>query len=432
MLDLQALMEEEIEKFSQRFSYLGDGRIERSILIGSTVYSHSVSSVDSCGDPTIDYFRNVLNKQKAPVCSSREKKLNYIDLFCGGGGLSLGVHQAASLMGRSPRLLAAVDIDTNALKLVNHHFKPLVSRAKSIEDLIRYQIDLSGVRSDFITPPEVIDSQIAQFKGRVDLIVGGPPCQGHSGLNNKTRGFDPRNLLYYMMPAFAVALEVPTVIIENVRNISAARENVVQNTRNTLEYFGYKTEELVVNSSTLGVAQARTRHFLVCNEKEQDLSGFLDSMRVDPISYDQINSNLPSLINVNETIEKPAELSQENIDRINFLHDNNVYDLPNSERPDCHKDGHSYPSVYGRIKGHLPMGTITTGFSSPGRGRYVHPHERRGITIREAARVQSFPDWYWEPVEKLGIVKNHLTKIVGDAVPSQMVTPLVVGLLAKG
>lgn len=424
-------MENEIEALKQQFSYAEDGVVKRSISTGSKLYCDTVALVDSCGNPMVDYFRNVLNQQRMPSNSSK-KKLNYIDLFCGGGGLSLGVHQVASLMGRSARLLAAVDIDANALNLVNHHFKPLVKRAKSVEDLIRYQLDLSGVRSDFITPPEILDSQIAQFKGRVDLLVGGPPCQGHSTLNNKTRGFDPRNLLYYVMPAFAVALDIPTILIENVRNISAARENVVQNTRNTLETYGYKTEELIVDASTLGVAQSRTRHFLVCYRGERrDFSKLLDSLQVEQMSFDQINSNLPSLSFSNEIIERPSELSLENINRVNYLHDNNVYDLPNSQRPDCHKDGHSYPSVYGRIKGHRPMGTITTGFSTPGRGRYVHPYERRGITIREAARIQSFPDWYLQPIENLGLVKNHLTKIIGDAVPSQMVIPLIVGLLGQ-
>lgn len=429
---MEALIEEHAGVFEQNFQYSESGQVLRKIKIGERIYSDNVAMVDSVGNPVVDYFRNLLNEQHKPLRFAGKKKLNYIDLFCGGGGLSLGVHQAASLVGRSARLLAAVDIDENALKLVKHHFSPLVTRSKSVEDLVRYQLDLSGGRPEFLTAPEITDSQIAQFRGRVDLLVGGPPCQGHSTLNNKTRGFDPRNLLYYVMPAFAVALRVPTVLIENVRNISVARENVVENTRKTLEAYGYKTQELVIDASALGTAQFRTRHFLLCHKgDERDFSGFIKSMGVSELSFDDVNSNLPQLKGASDTIEKPAELSDENVDRVNFLHDNDLDNLPNSERPDCHKDGHTYPSVYGRIKSSRPMGTITTGFMSPGRGRYIHPHERRGLTVREAARIQGFPDWYFQSVDELGLLKNHLTKIVGDAVPSQMVAPLLVGLLAE-
>ena len=61
-----------------------------------------------------------------------------------------------------------------------------------IEDLIKYSIDLSGATNDFVTQPSVSDNQISQFKGKVDLLVGGPPVQGHSNLNNKTRRQDPK------------------------------------------------------------------------------------------------------------------------------------------------------------------------------------------------------------------------------------------------
>ena len=84
--------------------------------------------------------------------------------------------------------------------------------------------------------------------------------------------------------------------------------------------------------------------------------------------------------------------SEENIVRIDHLFDKNLYDLPDAERPDCHKNGNTYPSVYGRMNWDRPAGTRTTGFLTPGRGRYIHPLRRRVLTPHEAARVQSFPD----------------------------------------
>ena len=75
------------------------------------------------------------------------------------------------------------------------------------------------------------------------------------------------------------------------------------------------------------------------------------------------------------------------------------------------------------------MYTITTGFGSPGRGRFIHPHERRTINAREAGRAQAFPDWYWNSVDELNLTKNSLYKIIGDAVPSLIVIPLVASIL---
>ena len=67
------------------------------------------------------------------------------------------------------------------------------------------------------------------------------------------------------------------------------------------------------------------------------------------------------------------QLSEENLRRIDWLFDNEEYDLPNAERPDCHKEGTSYKAVYGRLRADRPSPIITTGFMTPGHGRYIHP-----------------------------------------------------------
>ena len=121
-------------------------------------------------------------------------------------------------------------------------------------------------------------------------------------------------------------------------------------------------------------------------------------------------------------LEQEPKLSLENQNRLKFLFENNLHDLPNKERPECHQEGHTYPSVYGRLYGDQPLYTITTGFGSPGRGRFIHPHKPRVINAREAARAQAFPDWYWSQIEQLKLSRNNLYKIIGDAVPSLMVT----------
>jgi DNA (cytosine-5)-methyltransferase 1 len=125
-------------------------------------------------------------------------------------------------------------------------------------------------------------------------------------------------------------------------------------------------------------------------------------------------------------------LSEDNRTRIDWLFANDRHELPNEERPDCHKDGHTYPSVYGRMFWDKPSQTITTGFLSPGRGRYVHPTRPRVITPREAARIQAFPDSFRFVVDEQDPPRNALSKWIGDAVPPILgyaaTLPLLIGL----
>ena len=156
--------------------------------------------------------------------------------------------------------------------------------------------------------------------------------------------------------------------------------------------------------------------------------GHTKPLLIGSLSFSDINKDLARGDINNSHFETTPVLSEVNIRRVNFLHDNDVNNLPNFERPKCHQDGHTYPSVYGRILADEPAQTITTGYGTPGRGRHVHPTERRVMTNREAARVQSFPDWYWRCDAPLSFDKNHFQKIIGDAVPAHMVFPLLYSL----
>src|SRR5262249_50867880 len=130
--------------------------------------------------------------------------------------------------------------------------------------------------------------------------------------------------------------------------------------------------------------------------------------------------------------DTPSKKTKTNAARMAFLFEKGLYNLPNDRRPACHQDGdHSYISVYGRLRWDRPAQTITTGFGSMGQGRYVHPQRRRTITPHEAARLQTFPDWF-----DFGgnTPRGVLAKAIGNAVPPLLMVELgrrVIDVLAQ-
>ncbi len=102
-----------------------------------------------------------------------------------------------------------------------------------------------------------------QIVGEVDVVLAGPPCQGHSNLNNHTRRTDLRNDLYLTVPAVAIALDAPVVIIENVPAVVHDRTGVVASTVTLFEEAGYTVEQGVLKADQMGWAQRRSRFFLI-------------------------------------------------------------------------------------------------------------------------------------------------------------------------
>jgi DNA (cytosine-5)-methyltransferase 1 len=130
--------------------------------------------------------------------------------------------------------------------------------------------------------------------------------------------------------------------------------------------------------------------------------------------------------------DTPAELSTENQDRVNYLFDHEAFDLPDHVRPECHKEGHTYPSVYGRIHPDRPAQTLTGGFMSPGRGRFVHPMQRRGLTPHEGARLQGFPDHFvFRTVDGIELHRKDFAKMIGDAVPPPMAFAMAIAAFSS-
>lgn len=382
--------------------------------------SHIRSSVDS-GSPESDWWLEFLRGQEPKPVAIRGE-IRMLDLFSGPGGLSLGAKLAASALGIRAVGEYAVDTDRGSLGIYQANHRPRVLSDESAASLISYRL---GRNTDgtarFSGRPRLLQQSLKSLEGRIDLLLAGPPCQGHSTANNRTRFNDPRNLLYQAVPAIAVGLGAPAVVIENVPGVTASKEGVAKSAVELLRSSGYTVETKVLATDKMGWPQTRRRFFVVATKGWDPIPLALveSALAADtrPISW----ALSDILVDSEDSImtEKP-DLSAESKRRIDFLHDNDLYDLPLSERPECHRNGTTYQSVYGRMKWDEPAQTITTGFMTPGRGRYVHPIERRTLLPREAARLQGFPDTYRFEHLSGSIGRSAIAKAIGEAVPAPL------------
>jgi DNA (cytosine-5)-methyltransferase 1 len=338
------------------------------------------------------------------------KPVRAVDLFCGCGGMTLGLAEAARRAGRCVEVALAIDSDEQVLQIYRQNFGENSARCADIGSIF------NGRPGSKLTESELA---IAADAGEIDLLVGGPPCQGHSDLNNHTRRNDPKNALYLKMARAAAVLKARVVVVENVSAVQHDKERVALATTEALQMSGYVVASRVVDFRTVGVPQSRKRLLLVASkEKSVSPKAILESLDVwRNHSPRTVRWAIEDLCAGNsQTVFDCSSIPNKvNKARMSILFDRGLYDLPDEDRPACHRDNqHSYRSVYGRLRWDQPAPTITTGFGCMGQGRYVHPALRRTITPHEAARLQTFPDSFsFSAATRRGV----LAKAIGNAVP---------------
>ncbi len=371
-------------------------------------------------------------RPREPLMPKRVIKV--ADFFCGPGGFSEGAKQACYSLGFRFQSRIACDFSKSALNIYSQNHGPVHRRVENLANFFE-AIIYKNVHELEILDVDAMEFRSPLFYGEdIDLFLAGPPCEGNSRLNNHTRGDDTRNELYLYAVAIAIKLNVKAIAIENVTTVASSRQNVIERALKMLELHGYSHREntSVLTASDFLVPQSRSRHFLMAVKGKQDLPPWnSDMIKMEQISSGQIFRAFESLGLCDPALDSPATLSEENTRRVRFLHDNDIYDLPNSERPSCHRDKkHNYNAVYGRMYPDLPASTLTTGFMSPGRGRYTHPFYPRSLTIREGALLQSFPISYrWKRPGK-EFVKSEAITAIGDAVPPLLGKVVALNLLA--
>jgi len=358
-----------------------------------------------------------------PAYETLPNPISIVDLFCGGGGLTLGAAEAARRVGRGATVALAVESDAAAADVYALNFPEAVVRRTSVTRLFDGRLGGASTKAE---------GAVAEATGHVDVLVAGPPCQGHSDLNNHTRRKDPRNSLYLRAVRAAQVLKPTYVLIENVPAVQHDKGKVVEKAITALEASGYTVEGDVLDLVEFGVPQRRRRHILVAVLGDQ----------VDPADVLEIQSPcgdhddrtvrwaISDLLDVIEASGPDAASipTEENRKRMQWLldHDDEV-NLPNSMRPTCHKDKeHTYNAMYGQLSWDEPAPTITTGFGSMGQGRFVHPGLARTLTPHEAARLQTLPDFFDLDTSK---ARGAWARVIGNAVPPLLGVHLIEPLL---
>jgi DNA (cytosine-5)-methyltransferase 1 len=379
------------------------------------IFTTSMGAVDARrGESDADRADRAFLSQSVRPESGARRPLRAADIYSGCGGLSLGVAEACRAVGRAFVPIAAFDKDEDARAVYKTNFPTATTWKQSVRSAF------DGRYGQRLTPSE---RKIKREIGEIDVLVAGPPCQGWSSLNNHTRGDDPKNQLYRRAARVAEVLEPRWLLIENV--VAARDAHAPSGTMRHLEQLGYEISEAVVPLLSIGVAQRRRRHIvLAVDGKHVDLNEVLTAFTCPARPLRWAIGDLKGLKATRE-FDKPSRISKDNLKRMAWLRRYGKYNLPNERRPECHWGDHTYQSMYGRLSWKSAAQTITSGYSSMGQGRYVHPDGERTLTPHEAARIQFFPDWF-------DFGDRHRTAwatLIGNAVPMKLSYMIALWLL---
>ena len=232
------------------------------------------------------------------------------------------------------------------------------------------------------------------------------------------------------MIRFVELFQPSVVLIENVRGVANNKQRVVPRAKQYLVDMGYSVENGVVRGEQIGVPQTRARHFTVAIKGSHPNFSFAEISAPTRKKSRDLRWAIGDLNTKNRgssIFYQTPKAGPVNQERMNYFIGTDKYNLPNERRPPCQQGDHTYPAVYGRMRWDEPAPTLTTGFGCNGRGRFTHPDGGRVLTPHEAARVQTFPDFYdFKVIEK----RTDLHALIGNAVPPLMAKHILTKLLS--
>lgn len=377
------------------------------------------------------------------------KKVIALDLFSGAGGFSLGMTNAGI------DVVAAVEFDEKiALTYMENH-----------PDTLMINQDIKNIptsKFDNIYDPEknqiVLDEVLPNESKQIDIIFGGPPCQGFSMAGRRIRNNnlyleDERNLLFMEFWRMVKAFKPKVFIMENVPGILSFDEGKFkEEIEMKFSELGYHVSSKVLSAEKFGVPQKRKRAIFIGNRMG------LDSNLLFPIeTHDESNyvsvwdaiSDLPILESGEG--EEPTEYNSPPINeyqrKLRLGSDGKLYNHVASfhtkktidilkmvkpgqtmkDLPAKYQTKSVHSGAYGRMLKNEPSYTLTTRINTPSVGRITHPVNNRTITPREAARLQSFPDYYRfiGDITTIGMqIGNSVPPILAEAIGRRVIEKL--------
>ncbi len=328
-----------------------------------------------------------------------------IDLFAGAGGLSY----AAKKLGM--QLLAAVEHDPHAQATYRRNF---ITQKKNAP---RLYSDITE-----IAPVQMLADLCIQ-PGQLDILMGGPPCQGFSTHRIKGAGVaDPRNELLLRYFLFIETLKPKAFLVENVPGLLWPRhKKYLDSFKALVASAGYRLHgPEALNAKDYGVPQNRKRVFMVGLRGDRAV----DFTWPEATHFDPASSQKPHWETAGSVFAEPLKPIDVDPNAVHMTHSDEMVERFKATPPNggsrkdsgfelpCHKNHDGHKDVYGRIDPAKPGPTMTTACVNPSKGRFVHPTEHHGITVRHAARFQKFPDSF---IFEGGLMAA--AKQVGNAVP---------------
>lgn len=343
-----------------------------------------------------------------------------IDLFSGAGGLTLGAVNAGL------KVTHAFDVDRSAIETYRFNFPSVAMQNKTVET--------------------TIESDFNQCHG-LELLMAGPPCQAFSTSNQKTRNNDnPLNNLLFEPVRIAALLHPKWIMIENVPGLEiGTRKIYLTKLISLLESLGYFVTVKKLTSSDFGVPQHRTRLFIVAGRKQFDERSIDKYRSHHSITAGEAISDLPQLENGaeidvlpyrsspnsayaeelrNELPDCSGHLVTKNgtdvIERYRFIPEGgNWKSIPLSLMTGYKDCSRCHTGIYHRIEASKPSKVL----GNFRKNMLIHPFQHRGISIREAARLQSFPDKF---VFCGSIGKRQ--QQAGNAVPPKLAQAMIMAI----
>lgn len=306
-----------------------------------------------------------------------------LDFFSGSGGMTSGFHALANLIPGSFEVLAGVDINQEAGRSYSQNFNT-PNFTKDIRKLAESK-ELDQLLKETTYDPH-----------KPLIVIGCAPCQGFSSHRKKNWDEkDDRNDLVSVFAKIAVKLKPVCVVMENVPEMFSTKYgHYYRNAKKIFENNGYVVHQKVYNTAAFGVPQERFRLLSIAMKKE-----FLLPMELfDKPEYRTVKDAIgdlpeiePGVPYIRDAYHICARHKPETIKVIQAVPKNGG-NRPAGIGPKCLDRVKGYTDVYGRLNWDRPSITITQYARNPASGRYVHPVQDRGLSIREAARLQSFPD----------------------------------------